>query len=169
MPTRQHRVLGAGLVGRLLAVHVAHVICTASQIVEHSAQTAAGVSCAQLEQIACQLVGAAGHAFPHTAADASVHKAPQKVAGAGQHDLGHIACDGSCIGAGRGACGGTGRRAGGCGAAGRGDIVDEVFHVVQHAVSPQITRDIVQDQAIDLTVLIGGIVAHIGIRKCYPR
>ena len=41
-------------------------------------------------------------------------------------------------------------------------VGSNIFHVIQHAVIPQVTGNVVQDELIDLALRIGGVVADIG-------
>ena len=39
---------------------------------------------------------------------------------------------------------------------------DEVAHIVQHAVGPQVAGHIIEDQPVDLPGGVGGVILHIG-------
>ena len=52
----------------------------------------------------------------------------------------------------------------------RMELIDgQIFHIVQHAVAPQVAGHIVQDEPVDLSGIVDGIVADIEVTQCYPR
>ena len=137
---RQHGILHAGLIGGLLTVDVADIVRAAAQVIQHRADHARGAVGTNLEQIACQAGGAAGHTLPQGAADAAIDQPIQQGAGGGHHAFhrtGHKVRGAGTGGVGGGRAGAGVRGGAGCGA-------DEVGHIIQHTV-PDI-RIILRDQ-----------------------
>ena len=145
-----------------------------------------------LEANAHQGAGVAGQLLPGRAQDIARNDAPQDLAGGGHQQVGQAVCRrgtghsgggtrgrAGAVGAARGRSGGGACRGRGAGGGvsrhNAGDealqvriIHGQIFHIVQHAVAPQVAGHIVQDEPVDLSGIVDGIVANIEVTQCYP-
>ena len=162
----QNRILHRGLVADGLPFDIAAVGRALGHPAQHIAHSAAGVVGSKVEGIAGEASGAGRQALPERRADAAVHDAPQDLAGGGEDDVLHVRDD-LAVGFGGRCCGGAAVAVGEGGFYLGVDLVahggGEVLHVVQHGVGVEVAGDVRKDEAVDLALLIGGVVADVGV------